>query len=162
MVQTLANQPPEQTRGSQPSQTQWHDDFYLGRFLAAQQAVYPNVLEELRDGFKQSHWMWFIFPQAKGLGRSPMAQRYGIASRAEAEAYLADPILGARLAECTQAMLSHPGRSAHDILGSPDNMKFCSSMTLFAEVANKGSPFEQALEEFCDGKRDERTLAFLN
>lgn len=154
MVQTRANQP--------PSTQQWHDDFYLGRFLAAQQAVYPDVLAQLRDGFKQSHWMWFIFPQAKGLGKSPMAERYAIASRAEAEAYLADPILGPRLEECTQAMLAHPGRSAHDILGSPDDMKFCSSMTLFAEVAEKGSPFEQALEEFCSGKRDERTLAFLN
>ncbi len=154
MAQTLANQP--------PAAQQWHDDFYLGRFLAAQQAIYPSVLEELRDGFKQSHWMWFIFPQARGLGKSPMAQRYAIASRAEAEAYLADPILGPRLEECTQAMLAHPGRTAHDILGSPDDMKFCSSMTLFAEVAKKGSPFEQALEEFCDGKRDERTLAFLH
>jgi len=153
MIQTLANQPP-----SQP----WQDDFYLGRFLAAQQAVYPTVLEELRDGFKQSHWMWFIFPQAKGLGLSPMAQRYAIASRTEAQAYLDDPILGKRLEECTQAMLMHPDRSAHDILGSPDDMKFCSSMTLFAAISKKGSPFEQALDEFCDGKRDERTLAFLN
>lgn len=157
MVRTLANQPPAQQRATQ----QWHDDFYLGRFLAAQQAVYPSVLEELRDGFKQSHWMWFIFPQASGLGKSPMAQRYAIASRAEAQAYLADPILGPRLEECTQAMLSHPGRSAHDILGSPDDMKFCSSMTLFAEVAKKGSPFERALEIFYRGEHDDVTVGLL-
>ncbi|MGE7367768.1 DUF1810 domain-containing protein [Neorhizobium sp. NPDC001467] len=150
--------------GSAPSATragEWDDPFHLGRFLAAQQAVYPSVLRELRQGFKQSHWMWFIFPQASGLGHSPMAQRYAIGSRAEALAYLDDPILGARLVECTQAMLDHPGRSAHDILGSPDDLKFCSSMTLFEQVDKKGSPFGQALDEFCDGRRDERTLAFL-
>jgi len=166
MAPTMATRSPIPGNGSQSENAFIHtggqDDFYLGRFLAAQQAVYPTVLEELRGGEKQNHWMWFIFPQAKGLGRSPMAHRYAIASRAEAEAYLSDPILGRRLTECTEAMLTHSDRSAHDILGSPDHMKFCSSMTLFAEVSKKSSPFERALDEFCDGKRDERTLAFLN
>lgn len=136
-------------------------DFHLGRFLGAQQAVYRTVLEELRAGRKRSHWMWFIFPQAAGLGHSPMAQRYAIISPLEAKAYLADPILGSRLTECTQAMLSHDTLSAHAILGAPDDMKFRSSMTLFAAISKKGSPFERALDRFYGSERDEKTLAFL-
>ena len=105
--------------------------------------------------------MWFAFPQVSGLGSSPMAVRYAIGSRLEAEAYLQHPVLGPRLLECTGLMLAHPGRSAHDILGSPDDMKFRSSMSLFAEVSEKGSPFERALDLFYDGEPDPLTLARL-
>lgn len=137
------------------------DPHDLARFLAAQQPIYAQALEELRDGHKRSHWMWFIFPQIAGLSHSAMAERYAISSRAEAEAYLAHPVLGARLRECTAAMLSHRQTSAHAILGSPDDLKFCSSMTLFAAVSQAGSSFEQALQQFCGGKRDDATLARL-
>ena len=105
--------------------------------------------------------MWFIFPQVQGLGSSPMAQRYAIASRSEAEAYLEHPVLGPRLLECTRLMLDHADRSANEILGSPDDMKFRSSMTLFAAVSEKGSPFERALHSFYDGEEDPLTLARL-
>ena len=124
------------------------DGFDLQRFVDAQNAVYGTVVRELEEGRKRSHWMWFIFPQVEGLGSSPMAQRYAIGSRQEAEAYLQHPVLGERLTECTLLMLRHEGRSAHAILGSPDDLKFQSSMTLFADVSEKGSPFERALEGF--------------
>lgn len=133
--------------------------FDLQRFVDAQNAVYGTVVQELEEGRKRSHWMWFIFPQMEGLGSSPMAQRYAIGSRQEAEAYLEHPVLGERLTECTLLMLRHEGRSAHAILGSPDDLKFQSSMTLFADVSEKGSPFERALEVFYDGKRDPKTIA---
>ena len=135
------------------------DRFDLQRFVNAQNAVYGTVIQELEEGRKRSHWMWFIFPQVEGLGFSPMAQRYAIGSRQEAEAYLQHPVLGERLTECTLLMLRHEGRSAHAILGSPDDLKFQSSMTLFADVSEKGSPFERALEVFYDGKRDRKTVA---
>lgn len=135
------------------------DRFDLQRFVNAQNAVYGTVIQELEEGRKRSHWMWFIFPQVEGLGSSPMAQRYAIGSRQEAEAYLQHPVLGERLTECTLLMLRHEGRSAHAILGSPDDLKFQSSMTLFADVSEKGSPFERALEVFYDGKRDPKTIA---
>ena len=135
------------------------DGFDLQRFVDAQNAVYGTVVRELEEGRKRSHWMWFIFPQVEGLGSSPMAQRYAIGSRQEAEAYLQHPVLGERLTECTLLMLRHEGRSAHAILGSPDDLKFQSSMTLFADVSEKGSPFERALEVFYDGKRDPKTIA---
>lgn len=137
------------------------DAFDLERFVEAQAPVYGQVERELQAGAKRSHWMWFIFPQIEGLGSSSMAQRYAIGSRAEAEAYLRHPVLGPRLAECTQLMLQHEGTSAHAILGSPDDMKFRSCMTLFAAVSEKDSPFERALEVFYDGKRDEKTVALL-
>lgn len=138
------------------------DDIHdLARFLAAQQPVYDQALQELRDGRKRSHWMWFIFPQIEGLGHSAMAERYAISGRAEAEAYLAHPLLGARLRDCTAAMLTHKDRSAHAILGSPDDMKFRSSMTLFDAVSKKGSAFDQALLQFYDGEPDDATLARL-
>jgi len=137
------------------------DPFDLARFLDAQATVYRQVAHELHDGRKRSHWMWFIFPQIEGLGSSSMAQRYAIRSRGEAEAYLEHPTLGSRLAECTQLMLGHPHKTAHDILGSPDDMKFGSSMTLFAAVSEKGSPFERALQMFCDGEHDRKTIARL-
>ena len=135
------------------------DGFDLQRFVDAQNAVYGTVVRELEEGRKRSHWMWFIFPQVEGLGSSPMAQRYAIGSRQEAEAYLQHPVLGERLTECTLLMLPHEGRSAHAILGSPDDLKFQSSMTLFADVSEKGSPFERALDVFYGGKRDRKTVA---
>jgi uncharacterized protein (DUF1810 family) len=135
--------------------------FDLMRFVDAQAPVYGRVIGELRDGRKRSHWMWYVFPQVAGLGFSIMSQRFAIGSRAEATAYLEHPLLGSRLIECTDAMLSHPDLSAHAILGSPDDMKFRSSMTLFGAVSEKGSPFERALEQFFDGERDEKTVALL-
>ena len=133
----------------------------LERFVAAQDPIYPRALAELRAGDKRSHWMWFVFPQIAGLGHSAMAQRYAIADLAEAQAYLAHPLLGARLAECTQAMLGWAGRkSAEDILGPVDATKFRSSMTLF-EAAGGGPPYSQALAAFCNDQRDARTLAKL-
>ncbi|MDY6962965.1 MAG: DUF1810 domain-containing protein [Pseudomonadota bacterium] len=135
--------------------------FDLERFTQAQAPVYRQVLAELQQGAKRSHWMWFVFPQVEGLGSSPIAERYAIGSRAEAEAYLRHPVLGPRLVECTQLMLQHEGTSANAILGSPDDMKFRSCMTLFAAVSEKGSPFERALAVFYGGQRDEKTVARL-
>ncbi len=137
----------------------------LQRFIEAQAPVYAQALDELRRGAKRSHWMWFIFPQIAGLGHSATARFYAIADRPEAEAYLAHPLLGSRLVESTQAMLMHPDKSAHAILGSPDDLKFRSSMALFDAVSEedgkKGSPFRQALQQFYDGRPDEATLARL-
>jgi len=138
------------------------DPFDLDRFVNAQAPVYADALRELEAGRKRSHWMWYIFPQIAGLGFSSTSQHFAIRSRAEAEAYLAHPVLRPRLLECTQAMLSHQGMSAHAILGSPDDLKFRSSMTLFEAVSEKGSPFERALQQFYNGEHDERTLALLD
>lgn len=141
------------------------DPFDLARFLNAQQSIYPQALQELQKGNKQTHWMWFIFPQIKGLGSSPTAKRYAITGLVEAKAYLAHATLGQRLEDCTRAMMIHTDRSARTILGSPDDLKFCSSMTLFAAVAEqdnkKGSVFHQALHQFYQGQPDEQTLARL-
>lgn len=137
------------------------DPFHLARFVMAQEPVYETALAELEAGAKRSHWMWFIFPQMAGLGHSEMAKRYAISGRAEARAYLAHPLLGERLAACTAAMLAHRHRSAHAILGTPDDLKFCSSMTLFAAVSESGSPFARALQQFCAGEPDAATLARL-
>jgi uncharacterized protein (DUF1810 family) len=136
--------------------------FDLMRFVDAQAPVYAQVLDELRRGQKRSHWMWYIFPQVAGLGFSIMSQRFAIGSKAEAAAYLDHPLLGVRLIECTEAMLLHKHLSAHAILGSPDDTKFRSSMTLFDMVSKKGSPFERALVQFYHGQRDEKTLALLD
>ncbi len=135
--------------------------FDLERFVTAQRDVYGVALRELQAGRKKSHWMWFIFPQIRGLGRSDTARFYAISGRLEAEAYLNHPVLGSRLEECTGAMLSHSGLSAHDILGSPDDLKFHSSMTLFGAVALDGSSFETALHVFYQSKGDETTLSML-
>ena len=138
------------------------DPFDLERFVAAQAPVWRQVVAELAAARKQSHWTWFVFPQLRGLGRSAMAERYGIASRAEAAAYLAHPVLGPRLVAATEAMLAAPaGRSALAILGAPDDVKFRSSMTLFAEVAGAASPFARALARYFGGVRDPATLALL-
>lgn len=133
----------------------------LQRFLDAQAPVYDEVLAELRAGRKQSHWMWFIFPQLRGLGHSAMAQRYGVAGRAEALAYLQHPLLGARLKACMALLLAHQGLSAVDILGDIDAMKLRSCATLFAAVAPQEPVFAQVLERFYFGQRCHRTLALL-
>lgn len=136
------------------------DPFNLHRFVEAQNPVYSTVLNELRSGRKRTHWMWFIFPQIAGLGHSAMSQRYAMKSREEAHQYLAHPILGQRLVECTEAVLAVEERSAWDIFGSPDDMKLRSSMTLFAAIS-PGTVFDQALEKYFDGTPDEHTLQRL-
>lgn len=135
--------------------------FDLDRFIAAQEALYEIALAELRAGKKRSHWMWFIFPQIAGLGRSETARFYAISGQAEAAAYLDNDLLGSRLLECTEAMLSHSDRSAHAILGSPDDMKFRSCMTLFSAVGGPGSIFEKTIQRFYGGEADEETIARL-
>lgn len=133
----------------------------LDRFLAAQEPVYTRALAELRRGRKESHWMWFIFPQVKGLGRSLTARLYGIHGRDEASAYLRHPLLGPRLLECTGAVLAHPDRSAEQIFGPVDGIKFRSSMTVFEAVAEEPRPFGAALDLFYEGVRDQQTLRLL-
>ena len=140
-----------------------NDPFDLQRFVDAQAPVHETALAELRAGAKRTHWMWFIFPQLRGLGSSPMAQRYGISSLEAARAYLAHDVLGPRLRTSVDATVGHAGRSSlRDIFGSPDDMKFISSMTLFALAGGDADPFAQALTAFCNGRRDERTIALLN
>ena len=133
----------------------------LQRFLVAQDDMYAQALAELKAGRKQSHWMWFIFPQLAGLGTSPMAVRYAIKSAAEARAYLNHPVLGARLREGVAAMLAHKGARPEAILGGIDALKFRSTLTLFEAVADDPAPFAAALDALYEGKRDERTLALL-
>jgi len=137
------------------------DPFDLERFVAAQAPVIDRVRDELSAGAKQSHWMWFVFPQIAGLGLSPMAQRYAISTLDEARAYLAHPVLGPRLHECTELVLAVRGGDAHAIFGSPDDLKFRSSMTLFARTAPGDTPFARALAKFFGGLGDARTLALL-
>jgi uncharacterized protein (DUF1810 family) len=136
------------------------DPFDLERFVEAQNPVFRAVEAELARGRKQTHWMWFIFPQVTGLGFSAMSQRYAIGSRAEAEAYLAHPVLGPRLIECTRLVLAVTGKTIHAILGSPDDLKFRSSMTLFDAVSDVRI-FAQAIEKYYAGERDAATLATL-
>ena len=139
------------------------DPFDLDRFVMAQAPVYDLALAELIGGKKLSHWMWFVFPQLRGLGRSPTAQQFGIDTLEEARAYLAHPVLGVRLREAVNAVLDCGETSLHGIFGSPDDMKFCSSMTLFALAAKgDGEIFDMALSKFCGGRKDEQTLALLN
>ena len=135
--------------------------FDLDRFVKAQDPVIAAVLRELRAGRKETHWMWFVFPQLRGLGRSPMAQRYGIESLGEARAYLGHAILGPRLKECTEAVLGVAGRTLHVIFGSPDYVKFCSSMTLFTLANGGDKPFREALTRYCQGRQDTATLKLL-
>jgi uncharacterized protein (DUF1810 family) len=132
----------------------------LQRFVDAQDGVYDRALAELRAGEKRSHWMWFIFPQIAGLGHSSMAQRYAIASLEEARAYLAHDILGLRLRACTQAVLDVQGRDARAIFGSPDDLKFRSSMTLFDHSA-PNDIFGAALQKYFDSKPDPLTLEII-
>ena len=138
----------------------------MQRFIAAQDPVYPTVLEELRAGGKRTHWMWFIFPQLAALGRSPTAKHFGLADLGAARAYLADPVLGPRLRESTATLLAAAratGRSAHEILGSPDDTKLRSCLTLFEAAAGpEDKPlFADALAHFYDGQRDPLTLELL-
>lgn len=138
-------------------------NFNLDRFIEAQSSAWPRALEELQAGRKQSHWMWFVFPQLAGLGMSPTAQLYALASVEEARAYLRHPLLGPRLIDATEAVLAHQNKSLHEIFGSPDDMKFRSAMTLF-ELASgdTASLFTRALDAMCAGQRDDKTLALLN
>jgi uncharacterized protein (DUF1810 family) len=136
--------------------------FDLDRFVAAQDPVWPAVLAELRAGAKRTHWMWFVFPQLAGLGRSPMAQAYAISSLEEACAYLAHPVLGPRLMEATRLVLAVEGRSLTAILGMPDDLKFRSSMTLFDRARPEEPLFRAALGKFGGGAADSATLALLD
>jgi uncharacterized protein (DUF1810 family) len=137
------------------------DPFNLQRFVEAQNPCFERVRSELREGKKRGHWIWFILPQIKGLGHSPMAQKFAISSREEAEAYLAHPILGSRLRECAQLVNSIEGRSLGEIFGSPDDLKFRSCMTLFAHAMQDNQIFVDALQKYCAGKPDPLTLERL-
>lgn len=138
------------------------DPFELERFVDAQSEVYADVVDELRSGRKRSHWMWFVFPQWIGLGHSETAQRHAIRSIDEAQAYLAHRLLGFRLVECTQLVNAHSGTTAARIFGSPDDLKFHSSMTLFERVSDRESVFSHALDRYFAGTRDARTLRLLD
>lgn len=137
------------------------DPYDLQRFVTAQAPVYEEVRAELRAGRKATHWMWFVFPQIAGLGRSPTARKYAITSREEATAYLRHPVLGARLRECTRLVNQVEGRSVHEIFGSPDDLKFHSSMTLFARVEADDAVFTEALRKYFAGEHDRLTLERL-
>jgi uncharacterized protein (DUF1810 family) len=129
----------------------------LSRFLEAQEPVFDQVLEELRRGRKTRHWMWFVFPQIKGLGSSSMAIKFAISNLAEAQAYLAHPVLGPRLIECTQLVNSVENRSIDEIFGYPDNLKFRSSMTLFSRAAPEEQVFRAAIDKYFNGEFDSAT-----
>jgi uncharacterized protein (DUF1810 family) len=137
------------------------DPFDLDRFVKAQEGCHARALAELRAGAKRSHWMWYVFPQLAGLGLSATAVHYAIADLAEARAYLAHPLLGPRLEECARALLDVPGRTAREILGSPDDLKLRSSMTLFAQVTGADPVFRRVLERYYGGEADARTLELL-
>jgi uncharacterized protein (DUF1810 family) len=151
--------------GCSQEATAMADPFDLERFVSAQAAVFPQVLEELRAGEKRSHWIWFIFPQMKGLGHSPQAAYYGIGSREEAVAYLRHPVLGPRLRQCARLVTQVEGRAISRILGSPDDLKFRSSMTLFARAAEEagldGVDFNDALKKYFGGEGDPLTAAMV-
>ena len=133
----------------------------LSRFLEAQEPIHSTALQELKRGHKQTHWMWFIFPQLAGLGASSMAICYAINSRSEARDFLHHPILGRRLVECTEALLAVHDRTAHQILGSPDDLKLRSSMTLFAAISPPASLFHQIIDQYYKGEMDPKTLLLL-
>lgn len=133
----------------------------LQRFVDAQGRDHQTALAEITAGQKRSHWMWYIFPQYHGLGFSSTSQHYAVKSPAEAKAYLEHHILGPRLHECADALLSVTGRTAHQIFGSPDDMKLKSSMTLFAHVSSEGSVFEQVLDRYFEGRRDHKTIKLI-
>jgi uncharacterized protein (DUF1810 family) len=146
---------PTDARRDSPS-----DPFNLERFVMAQADDWESARAELRSGRKTTHWIWYIFPQMRGLGHSPTAKRFSISSLDEAKAYLAHPLLGPRLIEATKLTLAIEGRTLHEIFGSPDDMKFRSSMTLFAE-AGEGGLFADAIDRLCGGERDDATLKLL-
>jgi len=136
-------------------------DDELDRFVQAQAAVYPQALAELAAGRKTSHWMWFVLPQLRGLGQTAMAHRYGLASLDEARAYWQHPVLGARLRECCEALLAVQGRTAREIMESPDERKLCSCLTLFERVDADTGIFATLLEKYFGGRRDELTLGLI-
>ncbi len=133
----------------------------LQRFVEAQEPRIADAMAELRAGRKRTHWMWFVFPQLRGLGHSQMAWHFGIASRDEAVAYVAHPLLGPRLRDCVELVLAVRGRTAHEIFGSPDDLKLCSCLTLFGEVAGGDSVFDRALRQYYRGQPDPATLDLL-
>jgi uncharacterized protein (DUF1810 family) len=137
------------------------DPYDLNRFLSAQQTVHGTVLAELRAGRKRTHWMWFVFPQVRGLGHSATSTHYAIENLEEARHFLGHPVLGARLVECAEAIMAVEGRSASEIFGYPDVLKLGSSMTLFAEAAGPDSVFGRVLKKYFGGRRDTRTLDLL-
>jgi uncharacterized protein (DUF1810 family) len=137
------------------------DPYDLKRFLSAQEGVYERALAELKRGQKRTHWMWYIFPQFDGLGYSPTAKHYSIKSIDEARQYLDHPVLGKRLLECTEAVIALKGGSLSEVFGYPDDLKFKSSMTLFEKIAGSGSMFSSALDKYCHGERDAKTLRLL-
>lgn len=138
------------------------EPFNLQRFVSAQSECYEDVMDELRSGRKQTHWMWFVFPQIAGLGSRSTAVKFAIGSAAEADAYLAHPVLGRRLLDCSETVLTSVDLTATDIFGTPDDLKLCSSMTLFDAVQPREAVFGQLLDRFYAGKRDDRTLQLLN
>lgn len=145
-----------------PEQHDRADQFDLSRFVDAQEPTYDVALAELRRGRKESHWMWFIFPQIDGLGSSPTAKKYAVRSLEEARGYLNHPVLGLRLLECCRAILSVEGKSASDLFGYPDDMKLRSSMTLFLLAAGPHPEFGEVIERYFGGRQDSRTLELLN
>src|SRR5262245_39126432 len=137
------------------------DPYNLNRFVQAQNPVYAQVCAELQEGHKRGHWMWFVFPQIKGLGYSPTSRLFAISSLEEARAYMRHPILGPRLIECTKLVISNSGLTIHQIFGSPDDLKFHSSMTLFSHAASEKEVFEEALQKFFGGQHDQATVRLL-
>lgn len=138
------------------------DQYNLNRFVEAQAGVYNTVLSELKQGYKRSHWMWFIFPQLAIFGRSGTSKFYGITCKEEAALYLSHPLLGMRLKECANTLISLSGRTAHDIFSSPDDKKLRSCMTLFNHVSVSDSVFEQVLDRYYQGKQCQGTIEYLN
>ncbi len=137
------------------------DPFHLQRFINAQNSIYDKVLNELKRGGKKTCWMWFVFPQVIGLGRTPVAEKYSIKSIEEAKAYIAHPVLWARLQECTKLVVNIVGRTANQIFGFPDDLKFRSSMTLFNHVAEDKKIYKDAIVKFYDGEKDHLTIEIL-
>lgn len=144
-----------------PTTDDTSDPFDLNRFVQAQAPIYPDALAELSTGCKRSHWMWFIFPQIDGLGFSATTERYSIKSSDEARAYMAHPVLGERLLECTRAVLGLEGRTAFEIFGSPDDMKLQSCMTLFAAISPAALVFSGVLDKYFKGEHDPRTVELI-
>lgn len=144
-----------------PAPPKREDSWNLARFLEAQAKIYETVVSEIKRGAKRTHWMWFIFPQMKGLGQSPTSIFYGLTGCEEAHAYLEHPLLGGRLVECSTLLLSHEGRKAPEILGAIDAMKLRSSMTLFVRTASSQPVFSRVLAAFFQGEEDPQTLALL-
>lgn len=138
------------------------DKYDLDRFVEAQKGVYDQALAEIRSGQKQTHWMWFVFPQLAGLGSSPMARKYAIQNLDEAREYLKHGVLGARLRECAEAVVSVSGKSAREIFGSPDDLKLRSCATLFAQVSPEDSVFHRIIRQYYSSEPDEETIRLLN